>query len=50
MIERYIVRVGKFGAYIYDVNLKKDMTLKDVVDRLNSLCNEIKILDNELMR
>ena len=35
MTERYIVRVGKFGAYIYDVDLKKDMTLKDVVTELN---------------
>lgn len=37
---RYEVRNGKFGAYHYDRLKKRDMTLKQVTKRLNSLTRE----------
>ena len=35
--ERYIIRLGKFGAYFYDINTKQDMTLEDVIHTMNNL-------------
>lgn len=35
MIERYIVRYGKFGAYFFDIDIKQVMTLKQVEWILN---------------
>lgn len=34
-VDRYIVKIGNFGAYFYDQQEKKDMTLDDVAALLN---------------
>jgi hypothetical protein len=33
---RFVVRHGKFGAYFYDQDVRRDMTLEAVEDELNS--------------
>jgi len=35
MKERYIIRYGKFGAYFYDLDIKKEMTIDNVLFALN---------------
>ena len=42
MIERYIIRLGKYGAYLYDINEKKSLSLQDTVNTLNGLYNRLK--------
>lgn len=32
---RYVIKIGKFGAYFQDDKEKKDLTLEDVKDLLN---------------
>lgn len=32
---RYVINYGKFGAYIYDTQEDKDLTLREVRDMLN---------------
>ena len=33
--ERFILKVGRFGAYFYDDKLKKDVDLNEIKDMLN---------------
>ncbi len=33
--DRFILKVGKFGAYFYDNELKKDVDLKETLVMLN---------------
>ncbi len=35
--DRYEIKYGKFGAYFYDKDENTDMTLKDVLEKLNAL-------------
>ncbi len=35
--DRYEVKNGKFGAYFYDKDDNRDMTLEDVLEKLNAL-------------
>lgn len=42
MTERYIIRYGKFGAYFYDLDIKKEMTLKEVKTILDIYYNKLK--------
>lgn len=36
MIERYIMRLGKYGTYLYDMQRRRSMTLEETVDVLNN--------------
>ena len=38
--ERFIICIGKFGAYFHDLKLQEDMTLEAVKNRLNE-CYEV---------
>ena len=42
MIERYVVRYGKFGAYFYDMEGRHEMSLKEVETMLNMYSNILK--------
>ena len=33
--ERFIIKLGRFGAYFYDEELKKDIDLKQALKMLN---------------
>ena len=35
MIERFVIKYGKWGAYHYDTEVEKDMTLQEVTNLLN---------------
>ena len=35
VVDRYVVQYGKFGAYFYDVEIEKHLTLLEIAKLLN---------------